>query len=101
MIRGGSSSPSASARVATMSGAWTVKCVVELADVVDVGPVLGVLAWASLEPAVEDLAEQRLGRAAEADRQHVRVVPRARAARGLGIGAERRADAGHLVGRDR
>src|SRR4051794_16009968 len=101
MISGGSSSSSASARVATMSGAWTVKGVVELADVFDVGLILRILAGVRLEPAVQDLAEQGLRGAAQAQREHVRVVPCPCAAGRLGIGAQRGADTDHLVGRDR
>ena len=38
---------------------------------------------------------------AQAEREHVRVVPAPRARGGRGVGAERRPDARHLVGRDR
>ena len=74
---------------------------VELGDVLDVGAVVRVVARRGREPAVEDLLEQRLGRRAQAEREHVRVVPGARAARRLGVRAERRPDARDLVGGDR
>ena len=54
-----------------------------------------------LEPAVEDLPEQRLARGAQGQGEHVGVVPAPRAAGGLGVGAERGADARHLVRGDR
>src|SRR5438105_1772566 len=101
MISGGSSSCSASSRVATMSGAWTVKGVVELADMLDVGLVIGVVAGLRLEPAVEDFRQQRIGGAAQAEREHVCVVPGAGTAGGLGVGAQGSPDARDLVGRDR
>ena len=69
--------------------------------VLDVGPVLGILAGRGLEPAVEDLAQHRLRGRAQAERQDVGVVPGARAASGLGVAAERGAHAGDLVGGDR
>src|SRR3954454_25223620 len=101
MISGGNSSCSASSRVATMSGAWTVKGVVEVADVIDVRAVVRIVARLGLEPAVEDLAEHRLRGGAKAERQHIGVVPRARPATRLGVAAEGRAHAGDLVRRDR
>ena len=55
----------------------------------------------AVEPGVEDLAHQRLGRRPQAEREHVRVVPGARATRRLGVAAQSRPDAAHLVGRDR
>ena len=60
-----------------------------------------VRAGRALEPAVEDLLEQRLARGAQGQREHVRVVPAAGAAGGLGVAAERGPHPGHLVRRDR
>ena len=73
----------------------------DLAHVTDVGEVLGVRAGAGAEPAVEDLLEQRRAGAAQRQREHVGVVPAPRAAGGLGVGAQRGADAAHLVRGDR
>ena len=53
------------------------------------------------EPGVEDLGELRLGGRAQAEGEHVRVVPPPRAGGGRGVAAQRRADARDLVRRDR
>ena len=65
----------------------------------DVRPV--VVATAGVEPGVEDLAELGLGRRAQRQREHVGVVPLARAVGRLGVAAQRGADAVDLVGGDR
>src|SRR4051812_41236358 len=101
MISGGSSRRSASAPGPTMSGARTGNRVVQLTDVLDVGPVFGIVAGSAREPAVEDFAEQRLGGRSQAERQHVCVVPRARATGGLGVAAQRGPHTRDLVGGDR
>ena len=74
---------------------------VDLGHVLDVGLVVGVVAGLGGEPAVEDLAQHGLRGRAQAEREHVRVVPRPRAARGLGVAAQRGPHAAHLVGGDR
>ena len=61
------------------------------------GAVLG----GGREPRVEDLAELRLGGRAQAEREHVRVVPLACTGGGRGVAAQRRADARDLVRGDR
>ena len=53
------------------------------------------------EPRVEHLVRDLRARQAQAHHEHVRVVPLARAGRGLGVGAQRGAHAGDLVGGDR
>ncbi len=68
------------------------------------GDVLAIVALrtrATLEPGVEDLAQSRLRGQSQAERQHVGVIPFPGARGGLRVGAQRRADAGQLVGRDR
>src|SRR5258707_7155331 len=53
-----------------------------------------------LQPELEDLVRETEGDDASADREDVGVVVLARQARGIQIVAERRADAGYLVGGD-
>ena len=53
------------------------------------------------EPRVEDLRELSLARQAQRQREHVGVVPAPRALGGGRVGAQRGADAGDLVRRDR
>ena len=48
---------------------------VDLVDVGDIGPVVGVRRRFGGEPGVEDLAEHRLRRGAQGLRLHVRVIP--------------------------
>ena len=55
----------------------------------DVGLVLRVVARLRLEPAVEDLAEDRLRGGPQAESQDVRVVPGPRATRSLRVAAQR------------
>ena len=66
-----------------------------------VGRVLAVPLGAGLEPAIEDLAEHRGARGPQRQREHVRVVPPSRAARRLGVRAQRGSDARDLVRGDR
>src|SRR4051794_39091041 len=66
--------------------------------VLDVGAVAGVLARAGGEPPVEDLGELGLAGRAQREREHVGVVPPARALGRGGVGAQRGADALDLVG---
>src|SRR6185437_6397843 len=73
----------------------------DLFQVADVLDVVRILARRGLAPRVEDLAEQRLAGGAQRERQYVGVVPPAGAGGGLGVGAQRGANAVHLVRRDR
>ena len=75
--------------------------VLDLVQVLDVRPVVVVRRRPGGEPGVEDLGEHRLGGGAQREREHVGVVPLAGAGGGLGVAAQRGADAGDLVGGDR
>src|SRR3954451_22716691 len=66
-----------------------------------VGAVVRIGARLRVEPGVEDLRELGLGGGAQAERQDVGVVPSARPLGGLRVEAQRGADPGDLVGRDR
>ncbi len=67
----------------------------------DVGSVLILGAELSGKPRVEDFLQQGLGGGAQAEREHVGVVPAPRARGRDGVGAKRRPHSGHLVGGDR
>ena len=67
----------------------------------DVRAVVHVLGCAGLEPRVEDLLEHRRRGRAQRQREHVGVVPLARAGGGGGVAAQRGADAADLVRGDR
>ena len=62
---------------------------------------LGLVARRAREPGVEDLLELGRRRRAQAQSEHVGVVPAPRARRGRRVAAQRRPDPENLVGRDR
>src|SRR5881296_3698168 len=98
MMSGGSSSCAASSAVATTSATSTA---IELAHVFDVRTIDWVVAHVRLEPTVEDFVQHRFGCRAQAQREHICVIPGPGATRGLGVGAEGGAYARNLVGCDR
>src|SRR3954468_14067624 len=73
----------------------------DLGEVGDVVGVAGVGAGIGLEPGVEDLLELGARGRAQAEREHVGVVPAPRPRGGLGVAAQRRPHARDLVGGDR
>src|SRR3954471_16850384 len=73
----------------------------DLGEVGDVVGVAGVGAGIGLEPGVEDLLQLGARGRAQAEREHVGVVPAPRPRGGLGVAAQRRPHARDLVGGDR
>src|SRR5215211_5530928 len=71
---------------------------VNVAQVADVVAVVRFVAGPAVEPGVEDLAQHGLAGRPQRQRQRVRVVPPARSAGGLRVGAEGGPHAGNLVG---
>src|SRR3954451_14430486 len=74
---------------------------VQLGEVLDVRAVALLAAWLCGKPGVEDLRQLRLGGRAEAEREHVGVVPAPGARGRLGVDTQRCTYAGDLVCRDR
>ncbi len=83
---------------ADAAGATDAHDLAQMGDVLRVGRIR---ARPAAEPGVEDLFELGLRGRAEAEREHVGVVPAPRPLGGLSIAAQRGPDARHLVGRDR
>src|SRR5207302_1270563 len=69
----------------------------DLCDLGDVVPLRGI-DLARLQPGVDHLLGNRGAGGAQRQREDVGVIPSPRSARGLGVAAERGADAGHVVG---
>src|SRR3954464_4056993 len=61
----------------------------DLVDVADVFHVVVLFVWSPPEPGVQDLLQQGLRDPPQRQRQHVRVVPLACAARGFGVVTQR------------